>query len=45
MNFKNMLMRGVAGTLELIKALNNISVVLKLKNYIWLTYIFQILAK
>jgi len=45
MNFKNIFMRGVAGTLELIKALTNIKVVVKLKNYNWLTYIFQILAK
>ena len=40
-----MFMRGVAGTLELIKALTNIYVVVKLNNYNWLTYIFQILAK
>ena len=45
MNFKNMFMRGVAGTLELIKALTNFQVVVKLKDYNWLTYIFQILAK
>jgi len=44
MNLKNMFMRGVTGTLELIKALTNIYVV-KLKNYNWLTYLFQILAK
>jgi len=31
MNLKNMLMKGVAGTLELIKALTNIQVVVKLK--------------
>jgi len=31
MNLKNMFMRGVAGTLELIKALTNIYVVVKLK--------------
>jgi len=43
MKFKNMFMKGVVRTLELIKLL--IKVVLKLKNYIWLTYIFQILAK
>ena len=45
MNFKNMIIRGVAGTSELIKALTNIKVVMKLKNYIWLTNLFQILAK
>ncbi len=43
MKFKIMFMKGVVGTLELIKSL--IKVILKLKNYIWLTYIFQILAK
>ena len=45
MNLKNMFMRGVAVTLELIKALTNILVIVKLKIYNWLTYIFQILAK
>jgi len=44
MNLKIIFMRGVAGNLELIKALTNIQVVMKLKNYNWLTYIFQILA-
>ncbi len=42
MNCKNIFMRGVAGTLELIKALTNKKFV---KNHNWLTYIFQILAK
>ena len=45
MNLKNILMRGVAETLELIKVVTNIKVSMKSINYIWLTYIFQILAK
>ena len=45
MNLKILFMRGVAGTLELKKALTNIKVGVKSNNYNWLTYIFQILAK
>ena len=45
MNFKNIFMRMVAGTLELIKVLTNIKTLYEIKNSNCLKYIFQILAK